>query len=230
MKANNIEIPILYEDNHLLVVVKPRNILSQEDNTKDLDILTLLKKYLKEKYHKPGDVYLGLVHRLDRPTGGVMVFARTSKAASRLSKQIKEHQFSKKYYAIVHGILEEKTGIMEDYLEKTSSNSSVVTTKEKGKFASLSYQVLSEDLDKNLSLVDISLQTGRHHQIRVAFSSRKHPLYGDLRYGNKDSGVLGLFAYELSFIHPTTKEKLTFQTAPSGDVWDLFKEFYHVRD
>lgn len=214
---NNLE--ILYEDNHIIVVVKPFNILSQSDDTKDIDMLTLIKSYLKEKYNKPGNVYLGLIHRLDRPTGGIMVFAKTSKAASRLSEQIRLNLFTKKYLAIVNGYFDEKVGVLEDYILKKEDNSSVISNL--GKYAKLEYEVLKEK--SNLSLVNILLHTGRHHQIRVQFASRNHPLYGDQRYGKKDLKQLALFAYYLSFNHPVTKEKLEFIKYP--DKVGIWKEF-----
>lgn len=215
---NNLE--ILYEDNHLIVVIKKPNILSQSDITKDLDMLTIIKKYLKEKYNKKGNVYLGLVHRLDRPTGGIMVFAKTSKAAKRLSQQIKNKTFKKSYLAVVYN-LKEKQGTFIDYLEKDKNNNSKITTKEKGKYSELNYKLL--ETKNNLSLVKINLITGRHHQIRVQFSKRGYPLYGDKRY-NKDEThkPLALYAYKLEFTHPTTKEKLTFVNYPN---YGIFKEF-----
>lgn len=214
---NNLE--ILYEDNHIIVVVKPFNILSQSDDTKDIDMLTLIKSYLKEKYNKPGNVYLGLIHRLDRPTGGIMVFAKTSKAASRLSEQIRLNLFTKKYLAIVNGYFDEKVGVFEDYILKKEDNSSVISNL--GKYAKLEYEVLKEKND--LSLVSILLHTGRHHQIRVQFASRNHPLYGDQRYGKASKKQLALFAYYLSFNHPVTKEKLEFIKYP--DKVGIWKEF-----
>ena len=214
---NNLE--ILYEDNHIIVVVKPFNILSQSDDTKDIDMLTLIKSYLKEKYNKPGNVYLGLIHRLDRPTGGIMVFAKTSKAASRLSEQIRLNLFTKKYLAIVNGYFDEKVGVFEDYILKKEDNSSVISNL--GKYAKLEYEVLKEKND--LSLVSILLHTGRHHQIRVQFASRNHPLYGDQRYGKSSKKQLALFAYYLSFNHPVTKEKLEFIKYP--DKVGIWKEF-----
>lgn len=214
---NNLE--ILYEDNHIVVVVKPANVLSQEDNTKDLDMLTIIKTYIKEKYQKPGNVYLGLVHRLDRPVGGIMVFAKTSKAASRLSKQITEGKMQKSYYAVVHGYLKEKQGTLKDKIEKTE-NKKVLLNTSNGKEAILNYKVVSEK--DNLSLVDIDLITGRFHQIRVQFASRNHPLYGDQLYGLQDKKQIALFAYKLTFFHPITKEKLTFQKNPTGDIWNVF--------
>ena len=149
------DLEILYEDNHIIVVVKPFNILSQSDDTKDIDMLTLIKSYLKEKYNKPGNVYLGLIHRLDRPTGGIMVFAKTSKAASRLSEQIRLNLFTKKYLAIVNGYFDEKVGVFEDYILKKEDNSSVISNL--GKYAKLEYEVLKEK--SNLSLVNILLHT-----------------------------------------------------------------------
>lgn len=214
------EIKILYEDNHIIVVVKPYNVLSQADNTKDEDMLMLIKKYLKEKYHKPGNVFLGLVHRLDRPTGGIMVFAKTSKAASRLSECIRNGQFHKKYYAVVHGELLQNEGCLENYLIKDKDNNSVVVDDRSGLYAKLCYKVVS--IWNNMSLVDIELITGRHHQIRVQFSHIGHPLYGDQRYGRNDKKQLALYAYSLSFVHPTTKEVMTFKNMPHGGIWDEF--------
>lgn len=213
------DLEILYEDNHIIVVVKPFNILSQSDDTKDIDMLTLIKSYLKEKYNKPGNVYLGLIHRLDRPTGGIMVFAKTSKAASRLSEQIRLNLFTKKYLAIVNGYFDEKVGVFEDYILKKEDNSSVISNL--GKYAKLEYEVLKEK--SSLSLVNILLHTGRHHQIRVQFASRNHPLYGDQRYGETSKKQLALFAYYLSFNHPVTKEKLEFIKYP--DKVGIWKEF-----
>lgn len=215
------DLEILYEDNHIIVVVKPFNILSQADNTKDCDMLTIIKQYLKEKYNKPGNVYLGLVHRLDRPTGGIMVFAKTSKAAKRLSEDIKNDKFHKEYLAIIHGILKEKEGTLENYLLRLDNKKTIVTTKEKGKIAILSYKVLESK--NNLTLVKIALKTGRHHQIRVQFSNINHPLYGDQKYGIKDNKQLALYAYKLSFKNPVTKNNLTFIKYPKKvGIWKEF--------
>lgn len=217
------KINIIYEDNHLLVVEKPVNIPVQEDSSKDIDMLSILKEYRKKKENKPGDAYIGLVHRLDRPVGGIMVFAKTSKAASRLSNQIRENNFHKTYLAVVNGTLPQK-GTFEDYLIKDSKeNKSRVTTKEKGKYSCLEYQVLSTK--DNLSLVKINLLTGRSHQIRVQFASRNHSLIGDSKYGNNPNNInIALFAKELSFTHPTTKEKLTFTLdIPNRYPFNIFK-------
>lgn len=207
---------ILYEDNHIIVVVKPPNILSQGDHTLDIDMLSLVKNYIKEKYKKPGNVYLGLVHRLDRPTEGIMVFAKTSKAASRLSKQIENHTMKKKYLAVVNNKLAHNRDVWEDYLIKDKDGNTRVTTKEEGKLAVLSYEVLSYDKNTNKTLVEVDLKTGRHHQIRVQFASRGYPLCGDQRYGKQDKTQLALVAYHLEFYHPTTKELMSF-TYPSKE-------------
>ena len=210
---------ILYEDNHIIVVYKFSGILSQSDSTKDLDMVSIIKTYLKDRYHKPGNVYLGLVHRLDRPVKGVMVFAKTSKAAARLSEQIRNGQMHKKYYAVVEGILKEKEGILENKIEKID-NKKVLIDSPNGKEARLEYKVLKEK--DNLSLVDINLLTGRYHQIRLQFSSRNHPLYGDTLYGSKYKGDLALISYSLSFIHPITKEKMCFEIKINSQIMTNF--------
>jgi len=179
---------ILYEDNHIIVVEKMPNIPSQGDKTGDTDMLTLIKEYLKEKYNKPGNVYLGLVHRLDRPVGGVMCFAKTSKAAARLSEQVREKELKKKYLVIVDGKLEKEKDILEDYLLKNEKNNLSKVVKEgtkNSKFASLDYKVIKYNEEINLSVLEINLHTGRHHQIRVQFSSRGHSIYGDQKYGTR---------------------------------------------
>lgn len=220
----NKELNVLYEDNHIIVVVKPCNILSQSDATHDIDMLTIVKQYIKEKYNKPGNVYIGLVQRLDRPVGGVMVFARSSKAASRISQMIKDKKDFKKYYlAVVNGLFNEKEGEMTDYLLKEENGNTIITTKEKGKISKLKYKVIDENKSNNLSLVEIELLTGRHHQIRVQFASRKHPLYGDQRYGKKENDQIALWSYKLELIHPVTKKLLNFTYFPSQNgIWNLF--------
>lgn len=220
-KINQNNLNILYEDNHIIVVIKPVNILSQSDITNDIDMLTILKDYIKKKYNKPGNVYLGLVHRLDRPTGGIMVFARTSKAAARLSEQIKNKELKKSYLAVVHGKTNEKDNL-KDYLIKKETKS-YVTSKDLGKLAELEYERLDYNQKEDLSLVKINLKTGRNHQIRVQFSSRNYPLYGDSKYGSDQNKNLGLYAYKLKFTHPTTKEKLTFKNYPNYNPFTKFK-------
>ncbi len=220
---------ILYEDNHVIVVRKEPNIPSQADKTEDIDMLTIIKEYLKEKYNKPGNVYLGLVHRLDRPVGGVMVFAKTSKAASRLSNQVREKIFKKKYLAVVDGKFETSNGILEDYLYKDERNNiSKVVNKDKknSKIAKLEYEVLTYNQVKDLSLVKINLYTGRHHQIRVQLAHAGHSIFGDQKYGTRGKGKqIALWAYELTIQHPITKQELTFKCLPeSNGTWCILKE------
>ena len=222
-------INVIYEDNHLLVVEKPVNVLSQGDNTNDDDMVNLLKKYLKVKYNKPGNVFVGLVHRLDRPVGGVMVFAKTSKAAGRLSNQVREKQFQKTYLVIVNGKMESSRGKLQDYLLKNERANMSKVVKEgtkNSKLAILDYEVLKYDKELNLSVLRINLHTGRHHQIRVQFASRNHSLYGDQKYGTRGRGKqLCLWAYKLSFAHPTTKEHLEFTDYPEPiGSWVILKD------
>jgi len=214
-------INVIYEDNHLLVVEKPINIPVCEDESKDEDLLNVLKKYLKEKYNKSGNVYLGLVHRLDRPVGGIMVFAKTSKAASRLSEQVRTHKLEKTYHAVVLGNID-KSGVLKDKLLK-DSKTNITKVDKNGKDAILEYNLIG--FKDNLSLVKINLKTGRSHQIRVQFSSRNHPLYGDQKY-NKMAKVgeqIALFASGLSFVHPVSKEVLDFKLdLPNRYPFNLF--------
>ena len=209
---------ILYEDNHIIVVVKPVNVPSQGDKTGDIDMLTIIKEYIKEKYNKPGEVYLGLVHRLDRPTGGVMVFAKTSKAAGRLSEQVRDKKMHKKYLCIVDGKMEKTSGNMRDFLlknEKTNTSKVVKEGTENAKEAILDYKVIKYNEEINMSVVEVDLLTGRHHQIRVQFASRNHSLSGDQKYGTRGRGKqLALWAYSLSFEHPTKKELMEFKEYP----------------
>ena len=214
------KLTILYEDNHVIVVVKPYNMLSQKDATNDESIMEYIKSYLKEKYHKPGDAYLGLVHRLDRPVGGVMVFAKTSKAASRLSKDFQNHHVTKKYLAIVKGKVEKK-GHLEDYISKDDEGNAYLS--KEGKKAILDFELIEYNAKEDCSLVSIDLKTGRHHQIRIQFSSRGHALLGDQRYGEMDKKQICLFSYFLSFNHPTTKELLEFSYLPKDEgPWKWF--------
>lgn len=181
-----MQIPILYEDNHLLIVQKPVNIPVQGDCTKDDDLLNMLKRDLKIRYQKPGNVYLGLVHRLDRPAGGVMVFAKTSKAASRLSDAVRRRAIKRGYLAVVRNTPPEEQGILEHYLVKDSRQNKVYTVPphhKNAKKAVLKYQVMAKR--KNLSLLYVELHTGRPHQIRVQLSAVGCPLYGDQKYGQE---------------------------------------------
>lgn len=205
------KLEVLYEDNHIIVVNKPCNILSQADITKDIDLLSIVKKYIKEKYNKKGNVYIGLIHRLDRPVSGIMVFARTSKAASRLSLMMQKKEFKKYYLAVVHGIIKEEEGEFIDYLKKEDNGNTIVTTKDRGKKAVLRYKVLRRNIKKQETLISIELLTGRHHQIRVQFATRGYPLCGDQRYGKRDKTQLALCSYKTSFMHPVKNELMTFQ-------------------
>lgn len=220
---------ILYEDNHIIVAYKPSGVLSQEDKSHDIDMLTELKKYIKVKYNKPGEVFLGLVHRLDRNTSGVMVFARTSKAAQRLSDQIQTHSgFNKKYLAVVEGKMDigECKKLTNKLLKNESENKSYVSTSKDAKEASLIYKVLDCKNINGLyySLLDIELLTGRHHQIRCQLSYIKHPIAGDIKYGAKLLGghEYNLSSYSLSFIHPTLKENMIFNYFESNLLFTKF--------
>lgn len=219
---NNLN--VLYEDNHIIVVFKKENIPVQEDSSKDIDMLTIIKSYLKEKYDKKGNVYLGLVHRLDRPVSGVMVFAKTSKAASRLSDEIRTNKFHKSYLTIVHGKLKNKTGRLINKLTKDSKTNTSYVDLKNGKESILEYEVLKYDKKQDLSLLKINLITGRHHQIRVQMSNNGNPIYGDQRYGFQDKKQIALFAYKLEFIHPVKKENVVFKYLPKkSGVWKMLE-------
>ena len=230
------DLVILYEDNHIIVVLKPQNVPSQGDDSKDPDMLSLVKEYIKETYKKEGKVYVGLVHRLDRPTGGVMVFAKSSKAAARLSEQLKAGDFEKKYFAVLCGVPREKKAVLTNYLKKNAVNNMVYVcgpTVEGAKLAELDYKILQETND--LSLAEIRLHTGRSHQIRVQMNFLGTPVYGDMRYGGEKAkkGYLALWAYSLSFTHPVLKERMVFKVQPPVDVkpwneFDLEKPFLYI--
>ena len=218
---------ILFEDNHLLVVEKPVNMASQADNSGDPDLLTVLKSDLKYRYGKPGQVYLGLVHRLDRPVGGVMVFAKTSKAAARLSAQIRDGEFQKTYRAVVYGTFQKKKDTLRHYLLKDTKLNKVAVveaSKAGAKEAVLDYEMLHTSGE--LSLVQIHLQTGRSHQIRVQFAAIAHPLFGDQKYGadySKLGQQIALWSTQIRCKHPTQNEVITFQSLPPHEFpWSLF--------
>ncbi len=220
---------ILYEDNHVLVAVKPPNMLSQADATGDTDLLTELKEYIRITYHKPGNVYLGLVHRLDRPVGGLMVFARTSKAASRLSAQLAEHEVGREYLCVVLGEAEDRF-TLNDYLIKDPIKNRVVVCDAdvKGSKAAVLHGRCIDRRD-GTSLCAIRLETGRSHQIRVQMSHAGLPLWGDNRYGKGIPGQqIALWGYKLTFEHPTTHERMTFHTMPDGGVWALYADLLTV--
>ncbi len=220
---------VIFEDNHIIVVEKTPNIPSQSDKTGDVDMLTIVKHYIKEKYNKPGNVYLGLVHRLDRPVGGIMIFAKTSKAAGRLSEQVREKVFKKRYLAVVDGKIDNPKGALENYLYKDERNNmSKVVNKDKknAKLAKLDYEVITYNEVKNLSLVKVNLHTGRHHQIRVQLSHFGHSIFGDQKYGTRGQGKqIALWAYELTIKHPITKEEIRFKDLPeSVGTWCILKD------
>lgn len=219
-------IDILYEDNHLLVVNKPINMLMQSDKTNDIDLLTIMKEYIRVTYNKPNEAFLAMVHRLDRVTGGVCVFAKTSKAASRLSNQIRLQQWDKSYLIITDNIPHIKNQTLTDYLykDRKSNTSYVVSSNHKeAKKSLLKYELLKTH--KNHALINIDLITGRSHQIRVQMANAGLPLYGDHRY-NKNvikNTQIKLFAYELTIIHPTLKESMTFKAPlPKHGLWNEF--------
>lgn len=227
------DLKVIYEDNHIIVVEKPVNVPSQGDKTGDVDMLTIIKEYLKEKYNKPGNVYLGLIHRLDRPVGGVMVFAKTSKSAARLSEQVRDKVFKKKYLVIANGKFDKETGVLSDYLLKNErKNMSRVVSEgtKNSKYAELDYEVLKYDAELNLSVLKINLHTGRHHQIRVQLSSRNHSIYGDQKYGGRGHGKqICLWAYELTINHPITKEEMTFKSIPKMEKsWKILEDIKNL--
>ena len=224
-----LEPKIIYEDNHVIVVIKPHNVSVQEDESKDPDMLTIIKEFLKKRDNKPGNVFLGLVHRLDRPTGGVMVFAKTSKAASRLGSELKNKQLKKHYLCVVNGKPQLAQNRLVTYLKKDEKTNTVkIAPKlEAGsKEAILEYSLV--ETRNKYSLIEVNLITGRSHQIRVQMSSQLNvPIFGDFKYGDKDhGGNLALWAYELTFTHPTTKENMRFTVAPdySNPAFKLFED------
>lgn len=216
-----MELEVLYEDNHVIVCFKPAGVLSQADNTGDIDMLTLIKDYLRKRYNKQGNIYVGLVHRLDRMTSGVMVFAKTSKGAMRLSNDIVNGDFFKEYMAVCEGSINDLDEVtLVDYLEKDEKNNKSFISKN-GKESILTYHVVT--VKNNKSLVRIKLKTGRHHQIRVQMSNIGHPLYGDIKYGSPHKDNLALQAYKLSFYQPVSRELLTFQKINYKGVFAIFK-------
>ncbi|RKD22902.1 RNA pseudouridine synthase [Ammoniphilus oxalaticus] len=225
-----MKIPILFEDNHLLLVEKPINVPVQADRSGDLDLLTILKNDIKERYQKTGNVYLGLVHRLDRPVGGAMVFAKTSKAASRLSDMFRRQAVKRKYFAVVHGIPRKKKGKLAHYLLKDNRKNkvSVVSPNHpKAKKAVLDYEVIESR--KGFSLLSVKLHTGRPHQIRVQLSKMGNPIFGDQKYGehlSKPRQQLALWAYSIYFEHPVRKEPLGIESAPPNDYpWEFMRDY-----
>ena len=218
-------INIVYEDNHVIVAVKPPNMLSQADKTKDADILSMVKEYIKVKYNKPGNVYVGLVHRLDRPVGGLMVFARTSKAAARLSAQMREHEMGREYLCVTEGQVKDKFTLINYLIQNERLNRVMVCdADERGaQEAILHGHCLARK--NGTSLCSLRLETGRKHQIRVQMKEMGAPLWGDHRYGHGIPGQqIALWGYRLTFEHPTTKNIMTFQHLPCGSVWNTYAD------
>ena len=219
------KLKVIYEDNHIIVVEKQPGIISQANGKDKSDMLSLVKEYVKRKYSKPGEVFLGLVHRLDKPVGGVMVFARTSKAASRLSEQMRSGNINKTYLAIVNGRFKFSSGSLEGYMLKDRDRniSKMCEENERGsKYAALKYEVISEKDD--YSLLRIELLTGRSHQIRVQLADAGNPVVGDRKYGHDIShDTVALWAYKLCFVHPVEREPLSYISVPKADgVWKKF--------
>jgi len=215
------KLQVLYEDNHLIAAYKPGGILVQGDISRETCLMDMVKDYIKKKYNKPGKVFVGLVHRLDRPVSGVVLFARTSKSASRLSEQWRQRSITKIYWALVHGKMKSPSGSLSSYLEKRGKGVSLVGGKEQGsQEAVLSYKTLA--VGRNLSLLEINLHTGRKHQIRAQLGAEGCPIVGDVKYGApvrcKD-GKIRLLAKSLTFMHPTRPETIHIE-APRPD-WAL---------
>ena len=220
---------VLYEDNQVLVTVKPPNMLSQADRTGDSDLLSEMKEYIRERYHKPGNVYLGLVHRLDRPVGGLMVFARTSKAAARLDAQLKDHEMGREYLCVAMGQAQDEFTLTDYLIHDEIRNREVVCEADRkgAKLAILHGRCLARR--DGTSLCAIRLETGRKHQIRAQMSAAGLPLWGDNRYGSGIPGQqIALWGYKLRFEHPTTHEIMTFHAMPDGSVWTLYADLLSV--
>lgn len=225
-QAGRFSVEVLYLDNHLLGLVKPPNLPVQRDASGDPDLLTCAKEYVARKFHKPGDVYLGLVHRLDRPVGGVMVLARTSKAAARLSQAFARHTLDKRYLAVVQGYQGGEMAL-RDFLCKDPRTGMVRVVSPDtpgGKEARLISRPLAAR--RGLTLIQVELQTGRAHQIRVQQAHVGFPLWGDARYGGGKPGQqIALWAHRLVLDHPVAHQALALEVSPpGGGIWDLFKD------
>lgn len=225
MRSNKDNLQILFEDNHLIIINKRAGDIVQGDKTKDTPLNEIVKQYIKEKYDKPGNVYLGTVHRLDRPTSGIVIFAKTSKALERLNKMLREKQIKKTYWAVVKNEPQKENDTLTHWLKKNPrNNKSTAFTKETddSKKAILHYTLLKKL--NSYFLLEIDLETGRHHQIRSQLSAIACPIKGDLKYGfnrsNKD-GSIHLHARKIEFIHPVSKEKVELSArTPNDVVWN----------
>jgi 23S rRNA pseudouridine1911/1915/1917 synthase len=221
---------ILYEDNHIIAVNKTHHDLVQKDATGDLSLDDKIKQYLKDKYNKPGEVFLGVVHRLDRPVTGVVLFARTSKALTRLTKMFRDGEMKKTYWAIVKNAPQKESDRLVNYMVRnTKQNKSYCNDSPKpvSKEAALNYRVIGKS--DNYFLLKVNLETGRHHQIRAQLAHIGCPIKGDLKYGfprsNPDGGI-GLHAREIRFIHPVNKKEISITAdVPEDDsLWSAFRE------
>ena len=220
-------IEILYEDNHILGVFKPAGLLTQGDRTGDPTALELAKRHIKKRHRKPGAVFLGAVHRLDRPVSGVMVFARTSKAASRLSRSFHDRDVEKVYLAVVVGEMNEEAGELRGHLERAHMRARlVVAATTRSKEATLAFRVLARG--DGMSLLEVTPRTGRHHQIRLQLSAAGHPIVGDLKYKAREPLLdrsIALHAATLRFPHPVREEAVTLTAAPpSVPPWTRFAQ------
>jgi 23S rRNA pseudouridine1911/1915/1917 synthase len=220
---------ILYEDNHIIAVYKKSSDLVQGDKSGDDSLDNQVKEYIEKKYNKPGDAFLGVVHRLDRPVSGVLIFARTSKALERLNEIFRTRQVKKTYWAIVKERPPEDEATISHFMKKIESQNKSYTyeTEVKGsKEASLTYKILGRS--ERYYLLEIELHSGRHHQIRAQLAAIGCPIKGDLKYGyprSNDDGSISLLAREITFIHPVKKENITITAhLPDGDIWKAFKE------
>ena len=217
---------VVYEDNHLLIVEKPPNLLTQGDATGDVCLLDAMKQYVKEKYAKPGDVYLGCVHRLDRPVGGLVAIARTSKAAARLSEQLRAHDMQRDYLAVVHGANLAESGTLSDWLQKDDATGNVRCVEpgtQGAQQATLHWRRLAGNPADDTALVLVTLETGRKHQIRVQLAHSGHPIVQDMRYGSGTAGEpIALWGAVLTLTHPIKKERMTFVSRPQGKAFAAY--------
>lgn len=221
---SNTDLDILYEDNHLIAINKKSGDIVQGDKTGDEPLSEKLKKFIKHKYNKPGNVYLGTIHRIDRPTSGVLLFAKTSKALSRMNEKFRNNEVDKTYWAVVKNKLPKKNDVIENYLTKNQvKNKSFISNSKNGKYSKLEYKQVKK-LD-NYFIYEINPFTGRHHQIRVQLASMGSPIKGDLKYGAKRSnkdGSINLHAREITFNHPTKKERIKIiAPLPKANIWEL---------
>ena len=225
MYSNKDSLKVLFEDNHIVIVNKRSGDIVQGDKTRDKPLSDIVKEYIKEKYNKPGDVFLGVVHRLDRPTSGIIIFAKTSKALERLNKMLRDRVISKTYWAVIKNNPKKATDTLIHFLKKNPKNNKTTVFKkeaEGSKKATLHYTTI-KNLE-NYSLLEIVLETGRHHQIRAQLSFIGNPIKGDLKYGasrsNRD-GSIHLHARKINFIHPVSKKEISIiAPAPNDVIWN----------